>query len=78
VSRLPVQGEYLASLITRKDGTTYTAYFRVLKDLDPIENVVQFVDDTGARVTMSPVLVFNMRRLYKNEKHPEINLEPWQ
>ncbi len=72
------EGDYLASLVTRKDGSTFIAYFRVLKALDPVDHVAVFVDDTGARVKMSPELICGMRELYRGETYPIIDLEPWR
>jgi len=79
MSRLPLQeGDYFAALVTRKDGTVYTAYFRVLHEFDSSMGHVVFVDDTGARVSMLPQYAKNMRPVGSKEVHPEINLEFWR
>jgi hypothetical protein len=71
------EGEYRVMLVSRKDGSTYLAYFRCLYTEDSIGHAV-FVDDTGARVSMLPRYAAAMRPLSPNEKHPEIDLDIWR
>jgi hypothetical protein len=71
------EGEYRATLVTRRDGTTYTTYLRCLYKEDSKGHVV-FIDDSGARVGMVPKLTANMRPLFPDEQHPEIDLEFWR
>lgn len=71
------QGDYMATIVTRKNGSTFVAYHRVLEPLNEAGHVV-FVDDVGMRVTMLAKYVGNMRAVYPNEAHPEIDLELWR
>jgi hypothetical protein len=71
------EGDYRVLLVTRKDGSTYLAYFRCLYEEDTVGHVV-FIDDTGARVGMVPSRTQNMRPLLANEAHPEIDLDKWR
>ena len=70
------EGAYYALLVSRKDGTFYTAYFRCIHRDFVMDHVV-FVDDTRARVSMMREYAQNMRLVASDEQHPIINLDVW-
>lgn len=71
------RGDYYGSLVTRKDGTTYIAYCRVMYTEGTYGKTV-FKDDTGAIVSMQSRFTETMFPVKPEECPIVIDLEDFR
>jgi hypothetical protein len=70
-------GDYYGLVVTRTDGTSYIAYFRVMQS-HTAYGLVVFKDDTGAIVSMQPKFTEAMFPVKPEDCPKEINLEDFR
>lgn len=71
------RGDYYGLFVTRKDGTVYAAYFRVMYSEDSHGKTV-FKDDTGAIVSMQSRFAEAMFPVKPEECPAAIDLEDFR